>query len=81
METKQLYLGEKPEQICVKIYIIHNADELELLTLKNIMYAYCPFLKKDMEYQIHSKTRQAPKIIFKTSFFNSNNSSCQETKK
>jgi hypothetical protein len=30
METKQLYLGEKPEQICVKIYIIHNADELEL---------------------------------------------------
>ena len=49
METKQLYLGEKPEQICVKIYIIHNTDELELLTLKNIMHAYCPFLKKDME--------------------------------
>jgi hypothetical protein len=34
MESKQLYFEDKPEQICVKGEIIHNTDELELLTRK-----------------------------------------------
>ena len=34
MESKQLYFEDKPEQICVKGDIIHNTDELELLTRK-----------------------------------------------
>ena len=34
MESKQLYFEDKPEQICVKGDIIHNTDELELITRK-----------------------------------------------
>ena len=34
MESRQLLFKEKPEQICVKGDIIHNTDELELLTRK-----------------------------------------------
>ena len=34
MESRQLFFEEKPEQICVKGDIIHNAQELELITRK-----------------------------------------------
>ena len=34
MESRQLYFEEEPEQICVKGDIIHNAQELELITRK-----------------------------------------------
>ena len=34
MESKQLCFEDKPEQICVKGDIIHNTDELELITRK-----------------------------------------------
>ena len=34
MESKQLYIEDMPQQICVKGDIIHNTDELELLTRK-----------------------------------------------
>ena len=34
MESKQLYFEDRPEQICVKGEIIHNTDELELITRK-----------------------------------------------
>ena len=34
MESKQLFFEDKTEQICVKGEIIHNTDELELLTRK-----------------------------------------------
>ena len=34
MQSQQLYLEDKPEQICVKGDIIHNAQELELISRK-----------------------------------------------
>ena len=34
MDSRQLYIEEMPQQICVKGDIIHNTDELELLTRK-----------------------------------------------
>ena len=34
LESRQLYFEEEPEQICVKGDIIHNAQELELITRK-----------------------------------------------
>ena len=34
MESRQLYFEEQPEQICVKGDIIHNAQELELVSRK-----------------------------------------------
>ena len=34
MNSKQLLLEHKPQQICVKGDIIHNTDELELITRK-----------------------------------------------
>ena len=34
MESRQLLFEDRPEQICVKGEIIHNTDELELLTRK-----------------------------------------------
>ena len=34
MESKQLLFEDKPQQICVKGDIIHNTDELELITRK-----------------------------------------------
>ena len=34
MDSKQLYFEDRPEQICVKGDIIHNTDELELITRK-----------------------------------------------
>ena len=34
MDSKQLFFEDKPQQICVKGDIIHNTDELELITRK-----------------------------------------------
>ena len=34
MDSKQLLFEDKPKKICVKGDIIHNTDELELLTRK-----------------------------------------------
>ena len=34
LESKQLFFEDKPQQICVKGDIIHNTDELELVTRK-----------------------------------------------
>ena len=48
MESKQLLFEDKAQQICVKGDIIHNTDELELLTrkinkLNQIIIVYFPF--------------------------------------
>ena len=71
MESKQLYFEEKPEQICVKGDIIHNANELELITRKinrsnkkiTLNLLYKATADSDKANAFHNKCDQAHSTI------------------
>ena len=71
LESRQLYFEEEPEQICVKGDIIHNAQELELITRKinksnkkiTLNLIYKATVDSDKAQAFHNKCNKAQSTL------------------
>ena len=71
MESRQLFFEDKSEQICVKGEIIHNTDELELLTRKinklnkklSLTLIYKATVDSDTSEAFHEKCDEAKSTL------------------